>query len=195
MYKSFFLLIAILVLVVQSCRPVQSVFLGLRDPKVKSEKQLLKYASRKGLQTDNNFSLRDSLTLEKYLYTVLSGKSSMAVVYDREGKMLYRYDTTGCPGPYMQYLQSICANKQETQSDSLFTDRMNDLVPFSATSNKVINTGDYDYTIVIYWAKFLGMMNKKHARNYEQILQQNHGCKIQYIKVSLDPRDFWKMRK
>ena len=74
MYKSFFLLIAILVLVVQSCRPVQSVFLGLRDPKVKTEKQLLKYASRKGLQTDNNFSLRDSLTLEKYLYTVLSGK-------------------------------------------------------------------------------------------------------------------------
>lgn len=195
MYKSFFLLTAILTLFLQSCRPVQSVFLGIRNPKVKTEKQLLKYASRKGLQTDNNFSLRDSLTLEKYLYTVLSGKSSMAVVYDREGKMLYRYDTTGCPGPYMQYLQSICANKQETQSDSLFTDRMNDLVPFSATTNKVINTGDYDYTIVLYWARFLGMMNKKHARNYEQILQQNHGCKIQYIKVSLDPRDFWKMRK
>lgn len=195
MYKSFFLLTAILTLFLQSCRPVQSVFLGIRDPKVKTEKQLLKYATRKGLQTDNNFSLRDSLTFEKYFYTITSGKSSMAVVYDREGKMLYRYDTTGCPGPYLQYLQSICTNKQETQADSLFTDRMNDLVPFSATTNKVINTGDYDYTIVLYWARFLGMMNKKHARNYEQILQQNHGCKIQYIKVSLDPRDFWKMRK
>jgi hypothetical protein len=195
MKKSFFLLTAILALFLQSCRPVQSVFLGIRDPKVKTEKQLLKYATRKGLQTDNNFSLRDSLTFEKYFYTITSGKSSMAVVYDREGKMLYRYDTTGCPGPYLQYLQSICTNKQETQADSLFTDRMNDLVPFSATTNKVINTGDYDYTIVLYWARFLGMMNKKHARNYEQILQQNHGCKIQYIKVSLDPRDFWKMRK
>lgn len=195
MKKSIFLLTAILALLLQSCRPVQSVFLGIRDPKVKSEKQLLKYATRKGLQTDNNFSLRDSLTFEKYFYTITSGKSSMAVVYDREGEMLYRYDTTGCPGPYLQYLQSICTNKQETQADSLFTDRMNDLVPFSATTNKVINTGDYDYTIVLYWARFLGMMNKKHARNYEQILQQNHGCKIQYIKVSLDPRDFWKMRK
>lgn len=195
MYKSFFLLTAILTLFLQSCRPVQSVFLGIRDPKVKSEKQLLKYATRKGLQTDNNFSLRDSLTFGKYFYTVMSGKSSMAIVYDREGKMLYRYDTTGCPGPYMLYLQSICLNKQDTQADSLFTDRMNDLVPFSATSNKVINVGDYDYTIVLYWARFLGIMNKKHARNYEQILHQNHGCKIQYIKVSLDPRDFWNMRQ
>lgn len=195
MNKSFFLLTAIIALILQSCRPVQYVFLGTRNAKVKSEKQLLKYATRKGLQTDNNFSLRDSLTFEKYLYTVLSGKSSMAVVYDREGKMLYRYDTTGCPGPYMQYLRSICENKQEAQADSLFTDRMKDLVPFSTTENKVVNAGDYDYTIVLYWARFLGMMNKKHAKNYEQILQQNHGCKIQYIKVSLDPRDFWNMRE
>ena len=176
------------------CQMVQHVFFGTRNAVVKSESQIEKYEKRKGLQTDNNFSLKDSLTFQKYFTLLSNEKLGKLEVYDKNGKMLPPYDTTGCPAPFYRYINGICTTPQEVLEDSLLQNKMLDFVPFS--SNKAeVDPSKYDYTIVIYWARFYGTVNKSNAREFERLLSQQKDCKIQYIKVSLDPRDFWNMRE
>lgn len=179
---------------ISGCQISQHIFFGTRNAIVKTEKQIEKYELRKGLQTDNNYSLRDSLTFQKYFSLLSDEKLGKIEVYDNKGRMLPPYDTTGCPAPFYRYINGICTTPQEVFEDSLLQNKMLDFVPFS--SNKAeVDPSKYDYTIVIYWARFYGTVNKSNAREFERLLSQQKDCKIQYIKVSLDPRDFWNMRE
>lgn len=160
---------------------------GARDVKTKTESQLLKYERRKGLQTDNNYYINDSLTWVNYLQRVIDDKLQYMEVYDKNGYMLPPYDTGHCPAPIYRYINNICNFPQEPLRDSLLSVRMAMLSPFKATTTTSFNPSEYDYSIIIYYARFLGIMNKNYARTYEQLLRDQKDCKIQYIKVALDP--------
>lgn len=164
------------------------VFLGIRDIQPKTEKQLLRYMHRKGLQTDNNYYLHDSLVNESYIDATLKNKIRWLEVYDKNGYLLTPYDTGKCPGPFYLYLQTICNHRQDADTNALLATRMEQLRPFTTTTNPIdVSDKSYEYTVVIFWARFIGAYNKVNARSYERILKQQQNCKIRYIKVPIDP--------
>ena len=166
------------------------IFLGAGRVKTKTESQLVRYEKRKGLQTDNNYYINDSVTWANFMQRCYDDNLQFLEVYDKNGYMLAPYDTGHCPAPFYRYINNICNFPQDPLRDSLLSSRMSKLTPFKATTVKNFNPSEYDYTIVIYYARFLGITNKNFARSYERLLRKQQDCKIHYIKVALDPVTF-----
>ncbi|MFN8155248.1 MAG: hypothetical protein U0Y08_13225 [Bacteroidia bacterium] len=180
---------ALFLLTVSGCKFSESVILGFRPVKEKTEAQLLRYEKRKGLQTDNNYYYIDSASYYNNLAKTLNedGFTRMEV-YDKNGNLLPPYDTADCPAPLNRYLASLCTNTQEPVAGTALAEKMKLIKPFKNNAAAAIyNPADYDYTVILYWGRFMGISNKLNARNFEQALKKHEGCKIHYFKVTLDP--------
>ncbi len=178
----------ITLLTTSGCQLIRNTLLGFRDAKEKTEEQLLRYEKRKGLQTDNNYYICDSAVFADNLNKILSDSITYLEVYNRDGFLLPQYDTADCPAPLSRYLQTICAETPESHKDLHLNDKMKTLTPFkNNTAAASFNYNDYDYTIVINWARFMGIFNKKNARTFERLLKEQKDCKIHYFKVTMDP--------
>lgn len=164
------------------------MLLGFRNVKEKTEEQLLRYETRKGLQTDNNYYIRDSITFRENLNKLLRDGYVSLEVYDKNGNFLPPYDTSDCPAPLSRYLQSICSIPQESIKDFQLSEKMKTLTPFKNNSSAMtFDHHKYDYTVIIYWARFMGIFNKKNARQFERTLKAQKNCNIHYFKVTMDP--------
>lgn len=189
MKKPLILLLALSTLLsFSACSLVKKVFLGFRNVNEKTEEQLLRYASRKGLQTDNNYYLGDSATFMSNLKKFEQQGFVSMEVYDKNGYLLPPYDTADCPAPLSRYLNSICTTQQEPLKENLLSEKMKTLIPFKNNeAAAAYQPGNYDYTVILYWARFIGAYNKTNALEYERILRGQKDCKIHYFKVTLDP--------
>lgn len=76
--------------------------------------------------------------------------------------------------------------------DSLNTTFLTRLVTLNGDSIKLGN--DFDYLVVLNWARFIGRLNKELTLAYsKKLLHSDFGSKrIKVIYLNLDPNESWK---
>lgn len=113
-----------------------------------------------------------------------------AVIFDSNGKKI-RYTTSrlGCmnPSSYLADLRFISDYPRDS-SDNL-TNFLSLVTPYTTTGN----AAHYDYTVVIFWTKYLGTdENKQKIVRWEQILKANKKINTRIIKVNMDVQETWE---
>ncbi len=184
-------LLLLLMLPLCSCQPTIKLLYGIHQPRERNEKELIRYAEKKSLESGNLFYVKDTASFS----TITKDLPSLTDVeiYNRQGHFIHFRERGGCPAPTDRYLKTIC-NSQTNDADSAKTiqDRMKQIVAFQNNMSYTGYTPDaYDYTILIYWASYLGTLNKKGPRFWEDLLKEQKTCRIKVFKISLDQMECW----
>ncbi len=175
-----------------SCEPVLKLCMGIKKPSGKTPEELLAYARKKSMPTDNIFYFRDSAS---FVNTVNALPTLTEIeVYDTKGNLITFKEPGACAVQTDQFLNNICLSaKQPPDTLKTIAQRMKDLVEVPGNlAARNYKAQDYDYTIILYWATYLGTLNKKNPRTWEQIIQNKNECRIRVFKVSLDIMDNWQ---
>jgi hypothetical protein len=167
---------------------------GIRNPKIENEKSILNYLKDNNLDLDNNFVLKDTAALYSFMK---SGVGAPEILfYDKNGFLMRYKDDKKCNGQN-DSLISFLDPKHIIGVDSSsnvykYLDQVRTL------DGKEVNVSEFkekDYILIIYWAKWMGKMNKNKIVDWENSLTKRNNLKIKTIKLSTDYMGFWQIKK
>lgn len=172
-----------------SCQTIFRIYAGVRDPmKVRPRTELLAYMKKIKMRSDNVVIPKDSAA---YVHTLLRLKEGLPTMepFLPNGSRIVINDSTTCSNPRWEYSKVICAGiYQGIDTIRKLSDEAGEYIwyfngkegtPFSIDSTA-------DYVVLLYWARFAGLSNKKYVREWEKNLLSHTRCKVQVVKVSLD---------
>ena len=162
-------------------------FVKIQSPKIESKSTIFKYLQEAGLDTFDNYFVKDVQLLD--VLTELEG-FPVLYMFDRNGRKLnYTPSRGGCVNPNYQ-LATLNLNHQYPIDTSVtLPEYLKDYVAYSS-----IDRGSevYDFTVIIYWVKFLGNFdNNEKVKEWESLLRRNTGIRSRILKVNLDVQDVW----
>jgi len=173
------------------CTPVIKLISGFHDPKPEDRQSLTEYLSRKKISADNVLVFADSSSYYQRLYEMKDFPDIR--VFDRSGKRIYYKDTTiSCTGSAYDFTKAICTfkNLKSSASKSLSAEAAN-LKTIDDAPVFIPENDEADYYVLIYWARFLGRLNKNHVRAWENNLKHAKSCRVRVYKVNMDWQKAW----
>lgn len=189
------LFIASLILLVflPSCKTfiLKSLY-GIKKPKFESERSIIKYASKKGLLQDNIFTLnQDDWTWA--VQNISFAKSIPDImVFDKNGNLLKYREESQCNAQAFSFLLSL-TKESKFEYDSLLT--MKDLTiklkDLKGNNASFTINDSTDYYVFIFWAVWIGRLNKDHVKEWETDAHNNKNCSIKVVKVNMDKQEWW----
>ena len=196
MTKTKFLItvITVLFLTITGCKmTLLKVFYGLKNPKTENEKSILKCAKKKGLSQEKIYCFnQDDWTWA--IKNISFAKSIPDImVFDKTGNLIKYREDSQCNAQAFSFLLSL-TKESKFDYDSLLI--MNDLTTklkdlkgnnISFTINETT-----DYYVFVFWAVWIGRLNKDHVREWENDANKNKNCNIEVIKVNMDMQEWWK---
>jgi hypothetical protein len=167
---------------------------GVRNPKIENQESILEYLKEKKLNTKNSFALRDTTALNKFNASNIGTPEIR--FYDKNGYlMIYRNDKK-C-NAQNDSLIGFLNPKNVIKVDS--SNNINDYIKQLKTlDGKDLNKKEfenYDYYLIMYWAKWTGKVNSIKMLDWENSLNQKNNLNIKTIKVTTDYMNFWELRK
>lgn len=165
---------------------------GIKKPKVESERSILKYASKKGLLQDNIFTLnQDDWTWA--VQNISFAKSIPDImVFDKNGNLLKYREESQCNAKAFSFLLSL-TKESKFEYDSLLT--MKDLtIKLKDLKGNIASftiNDSTDYYVFIFWAVWIGRLNKDHVKEWETDAHNNNNCSIKVVKVNMDKQEWW----
>jgi hypothetical protein len=177
-------------LIFSSCTKIMLYTYGVRDPKVENSRTLTAYARNTGMETDNLYAFRDTVTQNAFFRSKI-GTPEISF-YNKDGFLMKYKDEKKC-NAQDQSLISLLDPKKTVAADSSHN-IFQYITGLRTLNNKELNKKDfdgYDYYMIIYWAKFAGSTNKTHIPDWEREVRKKTGLKIKVIKVTADYMDFW----
>lgn len=191
MKNSFLLLVVLL----SSCKPVIIFLAGAHNPKPEDKESLIRYLDKKDIPADNILVLVDS-TFFYRKHRDLGGIPEIQV-FNKHG-ILINYKDTGssCSGPAEFFTKAICsANVLSSNSSKTIESELKDLVTFDNNPVVLAKDSSFDFYVLIYWARFIGNLNKSKVRVWESNLKNVTGCKVWVAKVNMDWQKKWREKK
>lgn len=184
------LLLALLVTVAASCRPIMLKLYGIKDPDIENRKTILKKAKKFGLDTAGIVSVKSG----NFLKTMKdAGGIPDAAIFDAKGDYIeYRATDTSCNAGLFGFIPDLkrdgSYNKTGKTSLSTELNKYNDL---QGKSLDQANLKPADFYVLIYWSIWTGRLNKDHVKVWENLAKQNKQAHIEVIKVNLDFQEYW----
>jgi len=178
-----------------SCTPFAKIFFGYRDPKPEDKKSLTKYLNRKNISAENILVLTDSLNYYRRIKEIKDFPEIR--VFNKSGELIFYRDTLGtCSAPAYEFTTAICryANSIPNHAKTVMLESKN-LMTLDNTPKEISADGNYDYYVFIYWARFLGRLNKTKTRVWEENLKNVKDCKVLVYKVNMDWQKKWDEKK
>jgi hypothetical protein len=160
---------------------------GIKDPDIENEKTIIKKALKYGLDTSNIVTVNSN-----DFPSILRGQGIPdGAIYDSDGKYIeYRQTDTSCNAGLFQFIPSLNLNDKYNQPES--TDLKKQLNKFrDLKGNTLKQPESADFYLLIYWAVWIGKLNKDHVKIWENLARENKKCKIKVIKVNLDIQEYW----
>jgi len=193
--KMFPLVIVLFILLafLPSCKTfiLKSLY-GIKKPKVESERSILKYASKKGLLQDNIFTL----TQDDWTWAVQNISFAKSIpdimVFDKNGNLLKYREESQCNAKAFSFLSSL-TKENKFEYDSLLTmkDLTTKLKDLKGNNTSFTINDSTDYYVFIFWAVWIGRLNKDNVKEWETDALNNKNCSIKVIKVNMDKQEWW----
>lgn len=189
-----FLFIIILAILYSSCTKIILYSYGVRNPKIENKESITSYLISQQLSPEDCYSLKDTAALSNF---IRSGVGSPEIrFYDKYGYLMQYRDDKKCNGQN-DSLISFLNPKNIIKIDSSNTIQEY-LLQLKTTDGKEINREDfenYDFYLIMYWAKWAGKVNKTKMSDWENSIKKKNDLKIKTIKVTTDYMDFWEIEK
>ncbi len=161
---------------------------GVIEPRIENKESVFQYLNSMGIDTNENYYIN-----EKHVSTTLKQTADMPVLFlfDRHGfKLKYTGDRVACTDP--TYLLATLRPNHGFPIDTseLLNSYLNNYVPYS--NNHLALNDDYDFTVLIYWVRFLGDFdNNEKVKRWESILHRNEFSRVRVIKINMDVQETW----
>ena len=178
------------------------VFFGVKKPKPKTETQVLEFLEKNNYSTDNLYGLNQIAHSQRVGTTQSSvGLFTTTELYNKAGFLVSAKDSTinDCWGKVYDFYKNIqdAERLKADSTKSVYADSLliKGLVNLSGHPQPMFVTEDYDYTVVVYWASFLGKLSRQNIELARLIKLHNPSLKIQIIQINTDYRSSWSKQK
>jgi hypothetical protein len=179
--KYFFLLLFFISLI--SCNSFIKVIMGFHNPRIETKESIIKYGIRKKIWNQYYFVKKDSLGV------IFKGFFPQVYFYDRNA-MLCSVDN--CFALLKETtINVIDSNKISFYDGPLLSTHLN-RIQNNIGKDIFIDARLYDYTVVFYWAKFLGILNKNRFSWMVQHLKKTNK-KVRIIAINCDLQKEWNL--
>ncbi len=190
------ILLIIVTLFAASCKIVLKKIYGIRKPRTETEASLKKYLTRKGLTTDNLYTVNaeDFTTL---MSEKLGGIPEI-LIFDKQGRSIIYQEklpenSKACNAGAFGFLSALNA-ETPLQYDSTFS--LQKFLPmlkdFKGNPNPPKLSSEANFYLFIFWTRYIGRLNKDHVKVWEELAKNNSSVRIQTFKVNLDEQEWWK---
>lgn len=199
--KKYFLVILLLTLLLAACMPMLTVFFGISKPKEVTMKKIEKKISKYGLDYFKHYYITEE---GFFSYFDILNKNNLStsvtrVLVFKEGKLLQPTEINGCSSQRDGFIRTL---QDSTSYISIDTVLLSDFVNSTNLSNFDINeyqqmNAGKDFTIVLYWASFSGVLNKNITAQLAQTTKDyidNKGLNAHVFYVNLDVKEGWSDR-
>lgn len=171
-----------------SCKPVFQLYYGIHQPRIESLNSIEKYQRKKGIDGTINLMPKDAASFRSIMNTLKETPDLIA--YTREGYLIRYKDTLQCNAPGFDFSKLICsAYRLRIDSTQQLAAALKGFVPLTAVDQQRLQeeaaTG-YEYTVVLYWTKYTGRLNKNHTRIWKNNLEKSTDCKVRLLMVNMD---------
>ncbi len=183
--------------VLLTCSACQRVLLkayGIEQPQLESYHSLKSFLDDYAIESEEIYVFKDTTTFNQFLK---KGVSLPDANFFNKNKYFVDYKTknSSCNGEVGGFIEQL-GNIDLLPNDSQI--RLDGLVDglVNAETNKDFSyekKAPADAYIVIYWAKYLGKLNKTKILDWETKLRSINPSetKVRLIKVNVDFQDFW----
>jgi hypothetical protein len=160
------------------------VLYGIKQPQSETPESLTKYANEIGLN-DSLIIIPKDTTAFYRLYQLNNSVPEIRA-FNKRGEMVYYKDSTTCNAPAFSFTDSICFINDLTINTYYSLAKECSLYKNLDGKDLEINSDIYDYTVFIYWAKYLGKLNKDHVKEWQDNLQKQTECSIKIYLANMD---------
>ncbi|HON20223.1 MAG TPA: hypothetical protein PLW70_02660 [Bacteroidales bacterium] len=199
--KKYFLVILLLTLLLAACMPMLTVFFGISKPKEVTMKKIEKKISKYGLDYFKHYYITEE---GFFSYFDILNKNNLStsvtrVLVFKEGKLLQPTEINGCSSQRDGFIRTL---QDSTSYISIDTVLLSDFVNSTNLSNFDINeyqqmNAGKDFTIVLYWASFSGVLNKNITAQLAQTTKDcidKKGLNAHVFYINLDVKEGWSDR-
>ena len=180
---SFLLLLTILF---TSCRPILYAAYGIKKPKNISKEKVLKRAKKHGLPIDNQYSITQEGLVK---YANQGWSTTQLMFYHSSGEFIEPKDSNKCSGVVGVFIDDFTDSSKVNIIDTNATNSYFKYI-VDLDGNPVVFKPKTEYFTVLYWASFVGRLNKQNTANWVKLIAEKEN--VEYILVALDPRYFWE---
>jgi len=163
---------------------------GIRNPKIENKQSITEYAINNGMETGNLYAFRDSAALAGF-YARKIGIPEIDI-YNKDGILMQCKNEKKCNAQDDGLIGSL------DPKNNVSLDSSHNLYAFlpqiRTLDNQEVQKSDfagYDFYIIMYWAKWGGMMNKTHVPQWGKTIKDKTGLRIKVISLTADYMDYW----
>lgn len=184
------LLLFTFILCLSSCQTVMMKYYGASNPRIESNKTVVNYLQKKGLDTTNIYKIKDFKSFIAFSNDIMIpngffyNKNAYYVDYNATPK-----NCNANVGGFISDLKNL--NQQENKSKNL-----RDVIHYivDKSEDPLVFEEGYDVYILITWAKFVGKLNEEKAFQWVELIKKTDfdGLKVKYYLVNTDFQETWK---
>ncbi len=184
------LLIISLLIFASSCTSVIRIMYGIKNPKPENQNTITEYLFKNNLNTDNVFVLDE----KSHKKTSKNIGLPDFYIFNSEGMSIIFDSDKNCPAIGPEIIEKLNLNDNYDLDTGLnLSDIIKNLRYLNGESAELSFSENYDFYIIIYWAKFIGKLNKKNVAVWENAANNNNEAQIKILKINMDIQEFWEI--
>ena len=192
-----YIFLTILLIILSSCTQIILKMQGGHLPRIENAETIASTLEKYNLSDSNNFIICDSSSYFKILKEIASLPEIM--FFNDLGKRMEIRKQGTCTAGVGVLIDSIQDyTVPDTSILSLFHQIDNLLYHLRTLEGETINKSTLkgaDYIVVIFWAKFIGKLNKTKVKQWELAVQAKKELKIEVLKVNCDVQEMWGLNE
>jgi len=186
--NKFCVLISLLFIVqLSSCKKALLLYYGVKSPKVENVKSLEKFIKK------NNFSSysQSVFSFEGYAQNINQLSIPSINIFGKDGKYIPYPGEENCSVGSYEFIEILKYPLAFPTSDSLQLDKV--MLNLKNLNGEIIPNlkNEKDFTVLIYWAKFAGKINKRDIKDWEESIRKNSNSSFEIIMVNCDLQEWW----
>jgi hypothetical protein len=190
--KTKILFIIMTLLCLTSCYRAYLTINGVRNPRVESRESVEKKCKHYDKMYNEILCIPKDSTGFVNLFKALKGLPS-DLIFNKKGQLIMPIDTGYCAGKARTFALELDKSSVYPINPSYDLNYILDNV-IQLGSRVNINANEFDYTMVFFWANFLGRANSIVFKIMDE-MRSSSPLKINYILVNMDIQESWKMSK
>lgn len=179
---SFLVLVLLIIFNIQS---ILKFYMGMKDPEMETKESIYTYAKEIGMK-DSEFYVIDSSQLKE----IYKGSFPKVYFFNEAGDMIIDGNCFGALPELVDTLKT--KQKFKIIKSNFLPEVLTTIKTFDGDSIQKTE-GNSQFTIVYYWAKWMGSINKTKLKALEERIKNMQELDIRLIKVNADIQKSWGM--
>ncbi len=191
--KNLIFVIALL-FVFQSCSRIMMGLWGIKNPNIEDSVSLVKYCEKKGINTNNLYTLSAEDNFK--ILNLIGGSIPDIMIFNSHGQLIPYADKNYCNAAAFSFIDSLNSKKDFREDTSIsYSDLADKMRNLNGHLNAPQKNPETNYYIFIFWTKWTGRLNKTHVIPWENQALTNPNAKVEVYKVNMDMQQYWKISK